>query len=53
MQEFHEMSTILEKNQVSPISEDNSSIGNIATSIIANEVEKIERKDVCKYSLKQ
>ena len=27
-------------------------IGSIVTSVIANEVEKMERKDVCKYSLK-
>ena len=35
------------------IAEDNSSIGNIATSVIANEVEKMERKDVCNDSLKR
>ena len=39
--------------QVSPFVEDNSSIGSIATSVIANEVEKMERKDACKYSLKR
>ena len=38
--------------QVSAFAEDNSSIGNIATSVIANEVEKMERKDVCYDSLK-
>ena len=27
-------------------------IKSIVTSVIANEVEKMERKDVCKYSLK-
>ena len=43
---------LLYLKQVSPISEDNSSIGSIATSVFANEVEKMERKDVCKYSLK-
>ena len=53
IQEFHKIPTILEKKQVSPISEDNSSIGSIATSVIANKVEKMERKDACKYSLKQ
>ena len=52
MQEFHKIPTILEKKQVSPISEDNSSIGSIATSVIANKVEKMERKDACKCSLK-
>ena len=36
--------------QVSPFAEDNSSIGSIATRVVANEVEKMERKDVCKYS---
>ena len=39
--------------QVSPFAEDNSSIGTIATSVVANEVEKMERKDVCKCSLKR
>ena len=38
--------------QVSAFAEDSSSIGNIATSAIANEVEKMERKDVCNNSLK-
>ena len=38
--------------QVSPFAEGNSSIGSIATSVIANEVEKMERKYGCKYSLK-
>ena len=39
--------------QISPFAEDNSFIGSIATSAIADEVEKMERKDVCKYSLKR
>ena len=39
--------------QVSPFAEVNSSIGSIATSVIANEVEKMERKDVCKDSLQR
>ena len=39
--------------QVSPFAEDNSSIESIAASVIANEVEKMERKDVCKCSLKR
>ena len=39
--------------QVSAFAEDSSSIGNIATSVIANEVEKMERKDVCNDSLKR
>ena len=38
--------------QVSAFAEDSSSIGNIATSVITNEVEKMERKDVCNDSLK-
>ena len=38
--------------QVSPFSEDNSSIGSIAKSVITNEVEKMKRKDVYKYSVK-
>ena len=38
--------------QVSAFAEDSSSIGNIATSVIATEVEKMERKDVCNDSLK-
>ena len=38
--------------QVSAFAEDSSSIGSIATSVIANEVEKMERKDVCNDSLK-
>ena len=32
--------------QVSPFAEDNSSRGSIATRTVANEVEKMERKDV-------
>ena len=39
--------------QVSPFAEGNSSIGSISASVIADEVEKMERKDVCKYSLKR
>ena len=31
----------------------NNSIGSIAASVIADEVEKMERKDVCTYSLKR
>ena len=38
--------------QVSAFAEDNSSIGNIAASVIATEVEKMDRKDVCNDSLK-
>ena len=38
--------------QVSPFDKDNSSVGSIATSIIANEVEKMKGKDIFKYSLK-
>ena len=37
--------------QVPLFAEDSSSIGSIATSAMAKEVEKMERKDVCKYSL--
>ena len=37
--------------QVSPFDRDNSSIGSIAVSVIANEVEEMEGKDVFKYSL--
>lgn len=37
----------------SPFAEDNSSIRSIAASVIANEVGKMEGKDVCKYSLKR
>ena len=39
--------------QVSPFAEGNNSIGSITASVIADEVEKMERKDVCKYSLKR
>ena len=39
--------------QVSQFAEGNSSIGSISASVIADEVEKMERKDVCKYSLKR
>ena len=38
---------------MSPFVEDNSSIGSIAINITANEVGKIEGKDVFKYSLKR
>lgn len=38
--------------QDSPFPEDNSSVVSIATSVIANEVEKLEEKDVFKYILK-
>ena len=38
--------------QVSAFAGDSSSIGNFATSVIANEVEKMEREDVCNDSLK-
>ena len=38
--------------QVSPLAKDNSFRGSIATSIIGNEVEKMARKDIFKYSLK-
>ena len=37
--------------QVSPFAEDNSTIGSIATNV-ANEVEEMKRKYVCKYSPK-
>ena len=37
---------LLYLKQVSPFAEDSSSKGSIATSIIANEVEKMEGKDV-------
>ena len=36
-----------------PIVVDSSSIGTIATSVIANEVGEMEGKDVFKYSLKR
>ena len=39
--------------QVSPFTEGNSSIGSISASVIADEVEKMERKELCKYSLKR
>ena len=57
MKEFHQIKTILEKvlwylKEVSPFDQGNSSIGSIATSVIANEVGKTEGKDVFKYSLK-
>ena len=39
--------------QRTTFAEDNSSIETIATSVVANEVEKMEIKDVCKYSLKR
>ena len=38
---------------MSPFAEGNNSIGSITTSAIAIEVEKMEGKDVCKYSLKR
>ena len=34
------------------IDKDNSSVGSIPTSVIVNEVEKMEGKDVFKYNLK-
>ena len=39
--------------QVSAFAKDTSSIGNIVTRVIANEVDKMERKDVCNDSLKR
>ena len=39
--------------QRTTFAKDNSSIETIATSVVANEVEKMEIKDVCKYSLKR
>ena len=39
--------------QVSSLAEDNSSIGNIASSVITNDVEKMEGKYVFKYSSKR
>ena len=45
-------STLSRLKQVSAFAEDNSSIGNITTSVITNEAEKMERKDVCNDSLK-
>ena len=38
--------------QVSAFAEDSSSKGNIATSVISTDVEKMEKKDVCNDSLK-
>ena len=38
---------------LSSFAEDSNSIGSIAKSVIANEVEKIEGKDVFRYSLKR
>ena len=38
--------------QTSPFAEDSSSIGSIATSVIADIVEKMEGKDIFKYSLR-
>ena len=38
--------------QVSAFAKDSSSIGNMATRVTANEVDKMERKDVCNDSLK-
>ena len=40
-----------ELKQESPFTEDNSSIGSIAKSVIANEIEKMKGKDVFKYTL--
>ena len=39
--------------QTSPFAEDNSSIESIATSVIADIVEKMEGKDIFKYSLRR
>ena len=39
--------------QVLPFAEDSSSIRSIASRVIANEVEKMERKVVCNYGLKR
>ena len=39
--------------QVSSLAEDNNSIGSIASSVTTNEVEKMERTYVFKYSLKR
>ena len=39
--------------QVSLFGKDNSLVGSIATSIIANEVEKMKGKNIFKYSLKR
>ena len=39
--------------QVSAFAKDTSSIGNIVTRVITNEVDKMERKDVCNDSLKR
>ena len=39
--------------QVLAFAKDSSSAGNIATRVIANEVDKMERKDVCNDSLKR
>ena len=56
MQEFHQIKMILDGKvlwyleKVSPFDKDNSSVGSIATSIIANEVEKMKGKDIFKYS---
>ena len=41
------------KTSTSPFDKDNRSIGSTATSVVANEVEKMEGKDVFKYSLKR
>ena len=39
--------------QVSAFAKDTSSIGNIVTRVITNEVDKMERKDICNDSLKR
>ena len=42
-----------ERITTTAFAEDSSSIANIATSVIADEVEKVEIKDVCNDSLKR
>ena len=44
---------LLYLKQVLPYDKDNSLVGSIATSIIANEVEKMKGKNIFKYSLKR
>ena len=44
---------LLYLKQVLPFDKDNSLVGSIATSIIANEVEKMKGKNIFKYSLKR
>ena len=43
---------LLHLKQVLPFDKDSSLVGSIATSIIANEVEKMKGKNIFKYSLK-